>query len=187
MICVSSFGVFGLLTLHLNMPRRDDRDRSRTRRRRGRSESPPRKARRRHDRDEDQRQAESQDWLNPAMWQGPNGAASVPPPPPMPTARNRSMTYMHRAPAPFPPIPCLAPYPTASGLLLTHDPCHRALHAPPAHQHLPTPTTFANSTTPSSSARPFHIHECEEYWRLKLVGAGCDQEGLLQESIPLEG
>ena len=121
------------------MPRRDDRERSRTRHRRGRSESLPRKARRRNDRDEDQRQAESQDWLNPSMWQGPNGAASVPPPPPMPTAHNHLMTYMHHAPA-------------APGLPLSHDPCHRAPHVPPAHQHIPTSTTFANSAAPSSSA-----------------------------------
>ena len=114
MICVSSFGTFGFLALRLNMPRRDDRERSRARHRRGRSESPPRKARRRKDRDEDQRQAESQDWLNPLMRQGPNGAASV-----MPTAHNHSMTYMHHAPAPFPPTPCLAPYSPVSGRSLS--------------------------------------------------------------------
>ena len=144
---------FGILVLRLIMPRRDDRERSRTRHLRGRSESPPRKARRRNDRDDDSRQADSQDWLNSSMWQGSNGTASVPQPPSMPTSHNHSMNYLHHAPAPFPPTPCLAPYHPTPGLPISLDPCHRAPHELPAHQQpMPTQTTFANPSPPSSSA-----------------------------------
>ena len=77
------------------------------------------------------------------MWQGSNGAASVPQPPSLPASQHRS-------------LPLLALHPTIPRLdflPVSLDPCHRAPHRLPAHQPMPTQTTFANPSPLSSSAR----------------------------------